>query len=615
MFSIVLAVLIALGCAEVDDGGRVDSPLPDGGGALVDTLDEAGLGRLFEAYRRIDIPPVDTTGSAAWVDSVVASLGLDQKIGQLFIVHLEAQADGQIRNSSLAAVRDLHVGGFLVPRLLEPEMLYRHTRRLQELSDLPLFMAADYERGVGRFNNPFTELPSNMALGATRDTALAAAAGRLTAIEARAIGVNMVFAPVVDVNNNPRNPIINIRSYGADPDLVGRMASAFVREAASHGLMTTLKHFPGHGNTDVDSHSHMGVIEGDRASLEAVELRPYRIVLDGPKAPAAIMSAHLWIEAIEPHPLPATFSRPILTDLLRDEMGFDGVVITDDIRMGALQSTYALDERIVRPLEAGVDVILTPENVERALAAVRAAVESGRLSEDRIDASVRRILRAKASAGLHRVRVPDGEVFEALNERPLGATIAKAIADRAVTLLKTNAALPLRPGDQTIGMVHLTNYRDSESIEAAMERLDGLLGAPGSYRYDMDPPADAIGEIVDQAREVDVLVLALYLRLQAGRGEAGLFPRQTNLVERLLQIDVPVVLITYGNPYAASDFQEADAIVVAYDQSLATIDATAEVLLGRQPAPGRLPIDVTPFDFGSGMDWVGGRRDGQGSLP
>lgn len=606
---LALLMMILMGCAQ--DEVTPDEPMVGSDvyenvvEALEDTTEGAAVvDRLFEAYGGIDIQPYDTSGAHVWVDSLMGALTLDEKIGQLFIVHLETTGNGALRRESVQGVEAHHVGGFLVPRLLAPEQVVRHTDRLQRAANVPLFMAADYERGVGRFNNPFTELPSNMAIGATRDTVLAAAAGRLTAIEARALGVNLVFAPVVDVNNNPQNPIINIRSYGGEPELVGRMAAAFVREAESYGLMTTLKHFPGHGDTDVDSHSRMGVIQGDRASLERIELHPYRVVLDDRPHSTAVMSAHLWIEALEPDPLPATFSPRILTDLLREEMGFEGIVITDDIRMGALQTTYALQERILRPLEAGANVILTPASIEQAIRVVRDGIASGRLSRERIDSSVRRILRAKAAAGLHRNRLPDEERFGALSRQPLGSAIAQAIADRSITLLKTAPQLPLRPAEQAIRIVHLTNYQDAESIEAAMERLDGLLDVGESERYDEDPSPREIEGLVGQAKDVDLLVVALYLRLQAGRGEAGLLPRQTELVRELLALETAVVLVTYGNPYAASDFQEADAILVAYDQSLETIGASAGVLLGRQDAPGRLPIVVEPFAFGSGIDRV-----------
>jgi len=596
----LLAVLaFIVGCSGEDETAeRLDGASP--GDRPPDHLATAqpSVDSLFVSYGAAHRTGPDTTGSAAWVAATLESMTLEEKIGQLFITHLNGGG-----TAPLSAVEANHVGGFLVPRLLEPRDVFAHVERLQEHARVPLFFAADYERGVGRFSDALTELPSNMAIGATRDPSLAAAAGRLTAIESRAIGVNMLFGPVLDVNNNPDNPIINIRSYGEEPELVGRMGASFVAEAQSHGLATTLKHFPGHGNTAVDSHTRMGVIEGDRAALEATELRPYRIVLGGESPSAAVMTAHLWIRAFEPEPLPATFSPVVLSGLLREEMGFHGIVVTDDVRMGALQTDYDVTERILRPLEAGADIVLTPEDLPRAIAIVKEGVRSGRITEARVDASVRRILTAKAAGGLHAAAMPERERLDVLMEEPKGAHIAKAIAERSITLLKSSTALQLQNAAE-MSIIHLTNYRGSESIAAAMDLLDASFGVEESARYDADPPAREAQALLARSAESDVVVLALYLRLQAGRGEAGLLPEQASFVHRLLERDVPVVLVTFGNPYAASTFRSADAIVVAYDQSLATIRAAARVLSGEQPAQGRLPITVEPFPRGSGTDAV-----------
>ncbi len=548
-------------------------------------------------------PTYDSAGATRWVDSTLAALSLDEKIGQLFIVNFPAGRNSRFAESKAKALVEKYgVGGFLMSRLMGPREVFDATQRLQRAAAVPLFFAADYERGVGRFNNALTELPSNMALGATRDTAFAAAAGRLSAVEARATGINLLFAPVVDVNNNPDNPIINIRSYGEDPALVGQMAGSFVREAQRHGVLTTLKHFPGHGNTSVDSHSRMGVVSGDPAALDSVELAPYRLVLAGPTAPAAVMSAHLWIEGYDRQPRPATFSRRVLRDVLRDSLGFEGFVVTDDVKMGALQNRYDVAERTVRPIEAGADVVLTPADVETSINAVKAALRSGRLTEADLNASVRRVLHAKARAGLHRDRFAEAKVLDFLLEAPRGAYLAQAIADQAVTLLKTGPLLPVR-SSQKIALVQLTNYRGSASIGAAMDYF--AKGLADSYvrhlRLDHDPSAATTAAVLRDADAADVVVLALYLRLTAGRGKAGLFPGQEGLVRRLLERGTPLVLVTFGNPYAVMPFDGADGLLVAYDQTLETVHAATRILLGRQPPQGRLPITVGAYGYGSGL--------------
>lgn len=590
----IMVAILLVGCSddEVGTGDRLEGARAHD--SLLETASlQHGLDSLFRAYDASFRHRPDTSGAAAWTDSMLSSMSLEEKVGQLFIVHLE-------ESGARTAAATHHVGGFLVPRLLGPYEVLGRVRELQQVARVPLFFAADYERGVGRFNNTLTELPSNMAIGATRDTLYAAAAGRLTAIEARAAGVNLLLAPVVDVNNNPDNPIINIRSYGEDPELVGRMGAAFVQEAQRHGLLTTLKHFPGHGDTEVDTHARMGVVEGDRTELEDVELRPYRTAMARSVQPTAVMTAHLWIPAFDAEPLPATFSRGILTDLLRTDLGFEGVVITDDVRMGALQTEYPESERILRPLEAGADVVLTPADLPRAVRIVLDGIRSGRISEESLNESVRRVLKAKAAAGLHRERPPSREHLERLMEEPRGAHLAQAIADRSITLLKTAPVMPL--DDERVAVVHLTNYRGSESIAAAMDLLDESLNVSRSDRFDDAPSTSAAGAVLDRADAADVVVLALYLRLVAGRGEAGLFAGQTELVHRLLERNVPVVLVTFGNPYAGSTFRSADVVVAAYDQSLPTIRAAARVLKGEQPPLGRLPITVEPF--GPGLERV-----------
>ncbi len=592
----VLCLLLVSACESAPE---------DGAAANGNTPTAAPLDTLFSNYRPEILAPMpfDDVAAARWVDSLMGAMTLEDKIGQLFIVNLRNPLGGNATPAMRRAVEEYGVSGFLMPRLLPPEDMATLTRALQEIATIPLFISADYERGVGRFSNAMTELPSNMAIGATRDETYAAAAGRLTAMESHAIGVNLLFAPVVDVNNNPANPIINIRSYGADPELVGRMGEAFVQAAQAQGVLTTLKHFPGHGNVAVDTHAEMAAVRGTRAALDSIELKPYRMILGGEDAPAAVMIAHLWAQAIEPEPLPATFSETIMRELLREEMGFDGLVVTDDIKMGALQNDYSFTERMVRPLASGADIVLSPDDIARAIAAVNAALEDGRLSQDGIDASVRRILEAKARAGLHRRRSPQLSITEYFLEEKRGQKIANAIAYASITLLKTHETLPLRPDSQASALVMLSNYRNSESIGAAMDRLEAEIATPAHLaRNDGDLTAAQRREILRRTANADGVLLGLFLRLRAGRGEAGLFAGQSQLVEALVaRDDVPVVLVTFGNPYAVSTFPEADVLLVAYDQTIASTLAVSDVLLGRQPPRGELPITVEPYDFGSGL--------------
>ena len=563
------------------------------------------LDALFSSYSQSHLNALkpDTTNTRFWVDSVLAEMSLDERIGQLFVINLFPRGNASRNSRALSAVRNYDVGGFLVPRNMDPDEVYSEIADLQEESTYPLLFAADYERGVGRYNNNFTEWPSNMALGATRDPLFAAASGRLTAIEARSLGVNMLLAPVVDVNNNPANPIINIRSYGEDPALVGQLAEAFVHEAQEMGVLTTLKHFPGHGNTSVDTHTRMGIISGTKDELKNVELYPYLHMLASPQKPAAVMSAHLWIQALDREPVPATLSRNALFTLLRDTLSFDGLVVTDDVKMGALQQDYSLKERTVHPILAGADMVLTPRDLPSSIRMIKDAIRDGLIKESRLNQSVRRILLAKARAGLHNKRIPDEEILSYLLDRPRGEPLAIAAADKAVTVLKNDRQLPLKTAQHVV-LIQMANQQESPSIEAAMDRIATELKEKvklTDIRIGFDPSDEEIEAVHQDVARADVAVVTMYLRTRAGRGGPSLYPQQRVLVDQLVDRLTPAVLVTLGNPYAVSPYEEAEALVVAYEQSMATVVTLTDILQGKKDPAGRLPITVGNFAYGSGL--------------
>lgn len=602
---ITVFILFRAGCFPGNNGLAEEVRLEGKDSLLVTVRYETALDSLFHDYdpEVLDMLVPDPAGAEEWVDSMLENLSLDEKIGQLFIINL----DGSSRRGQEAAreaIERYKVGGFIVSRAMDPEEVYEQTRTLQEASPLPLFFTADYERGVGRYSNNLTEMPSNMGLGATRDPMYAAAAGRLTAIEGKAVGVNMVLAPVVDVNNNPANPIINIRSYSEDPVLVGEMASSFVEEAQALGMLTTLKHFPGHGNTSVDTHSRMGTIHGDFNELDAIELYPYRFVFQKEVKPSAVMSAHLWIPAFDEEPLPATFSRNVLHNLLRDTLSFNGLVITDDVRMGALSEDYSFEERTVNPLLAGADMVLTKSDFRRSVRSVRDAVSNGQVSETILDQAVRRILEAKARAGLHNQRFVSKPILDYLLAVPRGEPLAQAAADRAVTLLKNETVLPIN-ASKKVAILQLTNRRNSPSIRAAMdlftESMASRVPVVTDTRFDAEPRDARVSALNDAIENADAVVIVMYLRLTSGSGDAGLLEEQEDLVNKIVKMDKPVALLTLGNPYAVTPFADSEALLIAYEQSLASVRTLSKILTGEQYPSGKLPISVGPFAYGSGL--------------
>lgn len=591
-----------LGCSadDTDGDGGTGASAPADSAAAPFVADAAALSSRVDRLESLfaGFPPgilqalqVDTTGAAAWADSMAFALTLRQQIGQLIVADFGDPVGARVPRSITVAIDDFGVGGVLIPRTMQPDDLRRAVVEMQEKSAVPLFIAADYERGVGRFSNALTELPSNMTIGATGDTLFAAAAGRVTAIESRAIGVNLVFAPVVDVNRERLNPIVNIRAYGDDAVAVARYASSFSSEAEHWGLLTTFKHFPGHGNTTTDSHASLAIARGTLPEFEQHDIAPYEYAVRLGRPPSAVMVGHVWVPAVDEHPLAATFSRRLIGGYLRERIGFDGLVFSDDIRMRAVSADYTLAERVLSSLLAGVDVVVTPHDVEAAIIAIERAVVLGHLERRRVEESARRVLRAKSLAGLHNERVAPALVYDFLKENPVGQAIADSIAGASITRYAGSDSL-LWP--DAMSVVHLANFPEAESIIAAMDSVDAWLDVTTSIRSSSDM-TDAGREILAEQLSksgADAVLVVLYQRLRVGRGSAGLLEGHRLFVRDVLRLSKSVHILNVGNPYELPEFSEAASILVGYDQTIATMRAA--IAAGRSGAslPGNLPVDL-----------------------
>ncbi len=544
-----------------------------------DSLDAAARRALVDSllvpFAAFEAPPgVSSAQADRWADATLAGMTLEQRVAQLFIVELGAvrDADGLAR---------MGVGGFHVNRRTPPQEVRAAVARLGSRAPVPLFFTADYEWGVGTRRSNFTELPAAMAYGAAGSPALAEAGGAVTAIEARAQGVNVLFAPVADVNNNAQNPIINTRSFGEDPRRVGELAAAYVRGAQAHGVLATLKHFPGHGNTDTDTHVAFASVPGDWDQLWATELAPYRVALAA--EPGFVMSTHLWARALDRTATPATFSRAALTDVLRDSLGYDGLITTDAMNMGAVRGRYDARDRAVLPLLAGADVVLNETSPSRAIRYVVEAVERGELPRERVDASARRILLAKARLGLHTAPAPDRAQLSRMLTEVRGARFADALTRAAVTVVRPGP-LPIRRG-QRVALVQLANF----NANRPMTQLERDLAPDARARVSTGGGGRA--SAVAAARGADVAVVAMHLRVKQG-SPPRLTPAQQQAVDAVEATGTPVVLVVLGNPYAAALVPGAAGVVVAYDETTRTATAVADVLAGRAQATGRLPVTV-----------------------
>jgi beta-N-acetylhexosaminidase len=438
-----------------------------------------------------------------------------------------------------------------------------------------------------------------MALGATANPDLAYQAGRITAEEARALGVQVNFYPVVDVNNNARNPIINIRSFGGDPQQVARMARAYIRGSQEHGVMATAKHFPGHGDTSIDSHLELPVIDVDRSRLNSIELPPFRAAVE--EGVGGVMSAHIALPRIETGKLPATLSSMMLTGVLRNEMKFGGVIFTDAMNMGGIVAHYPEGEAAVRAVKAGADIVLYPPNVEQAFVALKKAVESGEIKEARIDDSVRRILAAKAKLGLDRNRLVDiGKLDKALgttgNQR-----LAQQIIENAITLVRDKRGdLPfkLTPAQKVLFITIVDNsegWRDGVPGRAFHTGLAKRHPNTTSV-YVSEKTSPAEFELINKlATFSDAVIVNGFIRVSSFKGSIDMSEGEINLLKRLSSIEKPFAFVLYGSPYLLSFVPELPTYVLAYEYYPAAEEAALKAVLGEIEFKGKLPIELPGF--------------------
>ncbi|MFV1981651.1 MAG: glycoside hydrolase family 3 protein, partial [Rhodothermia bacterium] len=570
-------------------------------------LSVAAAASIFAALGSSGPSTIDHRPStSSWADSVLATLTLEQKVGQLFVV----RASGVLYNENdrtyrrlVNLVEEFNIGGVAFFRG-EPVAQAMLTNDLQERATIPLLISEDMEWGVGMRLSRTTEFPKTMSLGATRDPDLAYAMGRVVAAEARALGVHVNFAPVADVNNNPTNPVINVRSYGEDPALVGSMASAYARGLQDGGLIATAKHFPGHGDTDVDSHSGLPVLTISRQRLDSLELIPFRQTIAS--GVGSIMVAHISLPEIEGEPgIPASLSARVVTQILRNDLGFDGLVVTDAMGMKGITNGFGSGEAALRSLRAGVDQILLPADFYAARRAVLRALENGTISEARIDKSVRRILVAKAISGLASYRPADVKVIRETVADPSASALAHEIARRAVTLLSNEGDLiPLKQTDIRILDITLSDSDDMSRGQTFDRLLRRYLPQARVKRVllDLRSHESEFERALQMADKYDLIVVQSYMIVRTGSGKIGLDSRSKRFLNDLIPGDQAVILVAFGDPYIARDIEKPDAYVAAYGSSNPAVLAVAQALTGQIGFQGKLPVTVRGrYEYGDGI--------------
>jgi beta-N-acetylhexosaminidase len=566
-----------------------------------------------------------------WVAKTLAKMTLDEKIGQLIFTSFNAaymSTDSDEFERLRHLVRDLKVGGIHVfgsaealPQVMlnpvwgggpasrkgDPYAAATTLNRLQSESEIPLLTSGDFEGGAAYILNGATRLPRAMVIGATGDEQMAFTAGVVAATEARAVGVNIDFYPVVDVNNNPRNPIINLRSFGEDPAFVSKMAVAYIKGIQSTGAFATAKHFPGHGDTNVDTHLGLAVINHPRERLDQVELVPFKAAIAA--GVDAVMSSHIVLPSLDPTPgIPATLSRPILTGLLRNELKFNGLIFTDSMTMDAISKMFSHDKAAAMAVKAGVDFVLHSPDDDAAFKGIKAAVAAGEVNESQINASVERILRAKARLGLHLNRQVDvAAIAEKFGTRA-NAQVAQEINDRGLTLIKDERnQVPLAvPRDANLVYLSVLDYasgwREGIPSRTIVPELKKRWPNLTTVEVTDRTTASEYELIRALTRRADAVVAGVFVRIASFSGRMDLSQPQIALLDSVAAQNKPFVTVCFGNPYTATFLPKLPAVLLGYEFSDFTERAAAKALAGEIPIGGRLPVSLPGmFPVGHGL--------------
>ena len=590
--------------------------------------------------------------SAAWVDSVMATLSPRDRAAQL----VWPQLYGDYTPTTSAAwervsdlVRKQHVGGFIMS-IGSPIETAEKINALQRQSALPLVFGADYETGAGFRqrggyflpNNIYlggaTIFPPQMGIGATRDTSLAYQEGRITALEGRALGVHIAFAPVLDVNNNPANPVIGVRSFGEDPHPVAIMGAALIHGLQQHGMMATGKHFPGHGDTDENSHLTMSTIHASRERIDTLELVPFRRAIAA--GVQGMMTFHGFVPALDSTPVPATLNPAIMTRLLRDQLGFRGLVITDAMDMsgvlsrvtvgraasasaatpgsygGTLNSSIGIAEACKLAVAAGADILLMPSDVPAAIDAVVAGVRESRFTQARVDSSVRRVLEIKRRFGLEQRRLVDLDSVRAIVGDSANLAVATTAAQRSITLAKDSLNLvPLARANgaspQRVLSITIATRTDLPAGAAFNAELRRVAPALRTELINPEDPSPNFSRLLAIADSADLVVLGSYITTGSSVSNPSVPEPIAQFMRDVARRHPRTILVAMGNPYLLQQVPAVSTYLVAWGGFPVSQTAAGRALIGSAPISGRLPISIPPLlHFGAGIDRAAATRSG-----
>ncbi|WP_433474417.1 glycoside hydrolase family 3 protein [Spirillospora sp. CA-142024] len=520
---------------------------------------EGGKGGRTPSARSAAPGSPATPAPDAWIPGQIAKMSAAEKVGQLFVPTFSSRAD------ALTKIRKYHVGGLIYfpGNIATPAKTAAQSNALQKASKIPLLLGVDEEQGIVSRTPFITAFPGNMALGATRSPADARAAAQVTGAELRAVGINLDYAPDADVNVNPRNPVIGLRSFGSEPAAASTLVQGAIGGYQAAGVAATAKHFPGHGDTATDSHTGLPVIEHSRATWERLDAPPFKAAIAA--GVDIVMTAHIVVPKLDGSGDPSTLSKTVLTGLLREKLGYQGVITTDSLEMAGVREKYGDSVVPVRAINAGADQLLMPPSLPRAYDAVLKAVRSGKITRKRLDDSVTRILRLKQRRGLFQGTAADPAKAGAAIGTAEHKAAARRVAEHSVTLVRNDGGLlPLK------GKKVAVSGPDSGRLQAALRRQGVATAAPG-------------------AADVTVLTTANAGSATASRIRA-LGPK-------------PVVVAALGRPYDLDAAGNAEAALATYSSSGVSVEALAGVLSGAVKPTGRLPVPAGGKPAGYGMNY------------
>jgi beta-N-acetylhexosaminidase len=558
----------------------------------------------------------DTMTSPRWTDSVLASLTLREKAAQIVwpsVFGDYVSGDSPQWRQLTDEVKNEKVGGFTIS-VGSPIEVAAKLNDLQAMSKVPLLFGSDLEAGAGfrarggYFVPNAIDLggailfPPEMAVGATRDTTLAYEQGRLTAIEGRALGIHIAYAPVLDVNNNPDNPVINTRSYGEDPELDARLGVAFIHGLQDHGMMATGKHFPGHGDTGTNSHLALPIVTVSRSRLDTVELVPFRAAVNG--GVGAIMSFHGAMPALDSSGVPGTLSSKVLTGLLRGEMGFKGIIISDAMDMRGVLDQFGAAEAAKRAIAAGIDILIQPLNVSETIDAVVDGVREHRYTEARLDSSVRRVLEEKRHLGLAQRKLVDLNALRFLVGDSSNLQIARKVAEKSITLVKDSLhAAPIAV--KTAKVLSITLARRSDLGAGNAFNAELRTGLPNLRTEFMSTEDAALNfpRLIAAADSADVTIVGSYVGQNWDAVTASAPQAFANFLQTLMQRGRNPIVVAFGNPYLLQQLPWVGTYLVAWGGSPVSQTAAARALLGTTAISGHLPITIPPYaSRGTGLE-------------